>query len=76
MVRTLQEGRKTAGLDVADRISVTWSSDDPDLADAIRTHTESIAGEVLATTFAEGLATAGMSAVETDLPVALAITRA
>jgi len=76
VVRTLQEGRKTAGLDVADRISVTWSSDDPDLADAIRTHGESIAGEVLATGFSEGTARAGMSAVETDLPVTLALARA
>ena len=75
VVRTLQEGRKAAGLDVADRIIVSWSSDDADLAGAIRTHGESIAAEVLATAFAEGPATGAMSAVETDLPVTLALAR-
>ena len=32
VVRTLQEGRKTAGLEVSDRITVEWSSADSDLS--------------------------------------------
>ena len=38
--------------------------------------TASIAGEVLATDFSEGPAAAGSVAVETDLPVTLALARA
>jgi isoleucyl-tRNA synthetase len=45
--------RKDQGLDISDRISVTWAAD-ADLATAIRLHAESIADEVLATSFVEG----------------------
>ena len=75
VVRTLQEGRKAAGLEVSDRITVTWSSDDDGLAAAIREHAESIAGEVLAVDFTEDAPAADAVVVETDLPVQLAIRR-
>ena len=76
VVRTLQEGRKIAGLEVSDRISVEWSSADSDLAAAIREHAEAIAAEVLATSFVEGDAAVGAGRVETDLPVELRIAKA
>ena len=53
VVRLLQDGRKSAGFEVSDRITVAWTADG-ELADALRTHADLIAGEVLATSFAEG----------------------
>ncbi len=56
VVRLVQEARKTSGFEVADRITLTWSADDPDgeLAAALREHVEAVAGEVLATAVTEG----------------------
>jgi isoleucyl-tRNA synthetase len=54
VVRLVQEARKASGLEVSDRIALTWSASDPDLAAALREHGAAVAGEVLATTFAEG----------------------
>ncbi len=81
VVRTLQEGRKAAGLDVSDRISAWWASDDAELAAAIREHASMIAGEVLATSFSESAlnqaaADAGAVDVQTDLPVELRLAKA
>ena len=81
MVRTRQEGRKAAGLDVSDRISAWWASDDAELAAAIREHASMIAGEVLATSFsesasAESAPAAGAVDVQTDLPVVLRLAKA
>jgi isoleucyl-tRNA synthetase len=45
--------RKEQGLDISDRVQVTWSAD-AELADAVRAHAEGIAEEVLATSFVEG----------------------
>jgi isoleucyl-tRNA synthetase len=53
VVRVLQEARKSAGLDVSDRISVRWASDNADLTQAIREHMPAIAAEVLATDYSE-----------------------
>ena len=50
----LQQARKDAGLEIADRITVSWASDDAELAAALELHAASIAGEVLATSFAHG----------------------
>jgi isoleucyl-tRNA synthetase len=60
-VRQVQEARKTSGLEVSDRISLWWSTADPELAAAMREHADLVAGEVLATTYAEG-------APPTDVP--------
>ena len=76
IVRTLQEGRKAAGLDVSDRISVWWSTDDDDVRAALVEHAESIASEVLATSMVDGPGATAASGVETDLPVRLALARA
>jgi isoleucyl-tRNA synthetase len=48
VVRTLQEARKNAGLEVSDRIRVWLTSTDPDLTDALGKHADEIAREVLA----------------------------
>ena len=53
VTRQLQAMRKDQGLDISDRITVTWSATG-DLASALRLHGESIADEVLATAFVEG----------------------
>ena len=50
----LQQARKDAGLDISDRIAVTWDSADSELAAALELHATTIAGEVLATRFGRG----------------------
>ena len=52
-IRLIQEARKTSGLAIGDRISVNWSSDNSDTSDALRMHGETVANEVLATSFNE-----------------------
>lgn len=52
-IRFIQDSRKKAGLDVSDRISLTWSADG-DLADAVTEHLEEISSEVLATSARRG----------------------
>ena len=48
IVRAIQEARKNSGLDVADRISVYWSSADEDVLSTMAQHGEMIGAEVLA----------------------------
>ncbi|MBI1351854.1 MAG: isoleucine--tRNA ligase [Actinomycetales bacterium] len=76
LVRTLQEGRKAAGLEVSDRIEVTWSSTDADTVAAIGAHGDAIASEVLATAFVEAPAADDATVVETDLPITLTLRKA
>ena len=47
VIRVIQQARKDAGLDVSDRISLTVGADGQ-VADAVRTHADFIAGETLA----------------------------
>jgi isoleucyl-tRNA synthetase len=54
VVRLIQDARKSDGLVVSDRIVVRWAASDPDLAAALTTHGELIAGEVLAVSFGPG----------------------
>ena len=57
VVRLVQEARKSAGLDITDRIELDWSAKDSDsgrdTAAAIREHAELIASEVLAVSMTE-----------------------
>ncbi|MDP1879108.1 MAG: isoleucine--tRNA ligase [Actinomycetota bacterium] len=76
LVRTLQEGRKAAGLDVSDRIDVRWSSDDHDIIAALAAHGAMIATEVLALRLEQGQAAEGAFEPASDLPIRLALTRA
>jgi len=52
IVRTIQEARKTSGLDVSDRITLAWSASD-ETADALREHAALVSNEVLAVELTE-----------------------
>ena len=55
VVRLVQEARKSAGLDVTDRIELHWRvGGSPDPAEAIRAHSALVADEVLAVSLTEG----------------------
>ncbi len=57
IVRLFQELRKSAGLDVADRITATVATDDPDLERSLDRHGDLIAGEILARSLEQGSVT-------------------
>ncbi len=77
VVRTLQEARKNAGLEVSDRISV-WLTADGDLADALDVHADEVAREVLATTLtrSEPDATGLASGADEELGLRYWLTKA
>jgi isoleucyl-tRNA synthetase len=75
LVRTLQEGRKAAGLEVSDRIELWWSSDDADIRAAMAAHSALISADVLAVDVAEGAGPADALPVLTELPVNLVLRR-
>lgn len=52
VVRLVQDARKGSGLDISDRIALAWSATDPQTGQAMEEHAETIAAEVLATSFA------------------------
>jgi isoleucyl-tRNA synthetase len=54
VVSHVQRLRREAGLDVTDRITLAWSSDDEAIVEAFARHAEMIAGEVLAEAITEG----------------------
>ncbi|WP_375503713.1 isoleucine--tRNA ligase [uncultured Jatrophihabitans sp.] len=55
IVRIVQDARKNAGLEVTERIELSWRvGGSPEPAEAIRTHGEQLAVEVLATSLTEG----------------------
>ena len=56
-VRLIQDARKSSGLDVSDRISLSWTATDT-MAEALREHEALVADEVLATSITEGTAAA------------------
>ncbi len=69
VIRLVQEARKSAGLDVTDRIDLWWRvGGSPEPAEAVRTHAEQLASEVLATSVTEGAPAdeAGLFAAEDD----------
>ncbi len=53
VIRLIQDTRKSSGLEVSDRISLTWAAAG-ELAEALREASELVADEVLATTMTEG----------------------
>ncbi|MFM8239032.1 MAG: DUF5915 domain-containing protein, partial [Actinomycetota bacterium] len=76
-IRLIQEARKNAGLDISDRIDLTWSSTEDAVAQALRDHGDQIAGEVLAISFAEGPAAEGsFSGFDPDLALTFALRKA
>ncbi len=55
IVRVVQDARKSAGLEVTDRIELWWQvGGSPEPAEAITTHAGQLAGEVLAAALHEG----------------------
>jgi isoleucyl-tRNA synthetase len=74
VVRVVQEARKTRGLEVSDRIALTWTAGRADVADAVRAHAGTIADEVLAVSMTEGTVNGDAAAHSEDLALAVAIT--
>jgi isoleucyl-tRNA synthetase len=75
-VRLIQDGRKSAGLDISDRIELRWQASDPMVAEAMREHGDLIAGEVLATAYTEGAAEPGdFTGADEDLGLTFGLAR-
>jgi isoleucyl-tRNA synthetase len=74
-IRAIQETRKSSGLEVSDRIALSWHATDVEAATAIREHGELIATEVLATSITE-LPAPGDQAVDPDLGLTLRLAKA
>ncbi len=74
VVRLVQEARKASGLEVSDRIDLTWAATG-ETAEAIRMHADLIAGEVLATSLEEAASEAGLTQRDDDLGVAFSLQR-
>jgi isoleucyl-tRNA synthetase len=76
VVRVVQDARRTAGLDVSDRIVLGLASGGA-VADAIRTHSDTIAAETLAVELREDLDDADATSAEVDgAPVRVQVRRA
>lgn len=75
LVSKLQALRKDAGLAVTERISVSWGSADPEVAEAFARHGAMIAGEVLAETVERSATTEGEIIDVAGRPVLLSISR-
>lgn len=75
VVRLVQDARKSAGLEVSDRITLWWAADG-EVADALREHGPAVAQEVLATSISEGVP-AGQDPVRTaeELGLTFALAR-
>ena len=65
LVRVVQQARRDAGLDVADRITLTVDSV-PDVVEAARTHEEFLASETLATSVTHGPVAEGFAGTVGD----------
>ena len=71
-VRLIQEARKSSGLKVSDRITLTWSAVG-ELAEALRTHSDEIAEEVLAVSIGE--AGSASTFVDAELGLSFDLTK-
>ena len=76
-VRLIQEARKSAGLEISDRIALRWQASEPMVAAAMREHEGLISSEVLATAYAEGEPESGDHVgADPDLGLAFGLHRA
>lgn len=75
LIRTIQEGRKTSGLEITDRISLFWESDDAQVHAALVQHATEISAEVLAVDMTEAPGPALATTITTEMPVALSLLR-
>jgi isoleucyl-tRNA synthetase len=77
VVRLVQEGRKSAGLEVSDRIELWLDTADADLAEALDEHGSEIAAEVLAVELQRGSAPAdAATGQDADLGLEFGLRRA
>ena len=74
VVRAVQEARKNAGLEVSDRITLTWSGTG-DAAEALRSDSGPVADEVLATSVVETEAPGEGWVFDTDLGLAFRVAK-
>jgi isoleucyl-tRNA synthetase len=75
LISRVQRLRRDSGLEVTDRIHLTWWSEDPQVGAAVATHHDQIASEVLAVSIAE--TTPGDAGFDLDgRTVGLGLTRA
>ena len=75
IVRVVQEARKTTGLEVSDRITLTWAGTG-EAADALREDSSSVADEVLATRVIEVQSAGDGWFEDSDLGLAFQVTKA
>jgi isoleucyl-tRNA synthetase len=75
VTRLIQDARKTTGLDISDRITVTWESGNESTASALISHADLVASEVLATTWTQG-AVSNPTASDDELELKVLITKA
>jgi isoleucyl-tRNA synthetase len=75
VTRLIQDARKTSGLDISDRITVTWESGNEATASALNSHADLVASEVLATTWTQG-AVSNATASDDELELKVLITKA
>ena len=74
VIRMVQEHRKSSGLEVSDRIALTWSAPG-ELGEALRASAQLVADEVLATTLTEGEPT-GDVVSDDDLGLTFSLVKA
>jgi isoleucyl-tRNA synthetase len=74
LISRVQRLRRDAGLDVSDRITVTWSSEDPEVRAAISAHGSLIASEVLAERVEESSSPLDDQIEVDNRPVGLSVT--
>ena len=73
VTRLIQDARKSSGLDISDRIVVTWESNNETTVEALTAHSELVASEVLATSWNQGtVSNPTASDEELDLKVLIA----
>jgi isoleucyl-tRNA synthetase len=74
-IRLIQDGRKNAGFDVSDRITVRWSAEGA-MASALEEHATLISEEVLAVQFTHGEASVGHAVSDEELGLRAWLERA
>ena len=74
-MRVVQQARRDAGLDVADRIALTVQAPD-EVVTAVRAHEAFVAGETLADSVAYGPATGFDGTVGDGVPVTVGVAKA
>lgn len=75
-IRSIQEARKNAGLEITDRISLRWESEEPIIIQTWESHTDEISHEVLASKVARGASEGNYIEVANELNMALTFIKA